>query len=146
MKKEQSAGAVIYYFDEVPCFLLLKYKTYWGFAKGLIEENESEKDTALREIKEETGLENFDIVPGFEEKQNWFFRWEGKLVNKEAVYFLIRVKREEKDRVKISFEHEDFKWVAKEEALKLMKIKANKEMLEKAYKFIQEYEKQGKLF
>ena len=148
IKHEKSAGAVVYYFNQEsrePYFLLLKYTNYWGFAKGIIEESEESKETALREIKEETGFDG-ELVPGFEEKQIWFFRLKNELINKEAVYFLVRIKKENKDKVKISFEHEDFKWLKKDEALELMKIKANKEMIERAYKFILEFEKQKRLF
>jgi len=60
IKHEKSAGAVVYYFNQEsrePYFLLLKYTNYWGFAKGIIEESEESKETALREIKEETGFD-----------------------------------------------------------------------------------------
>jgi len=145
MKNEKSAGAVIYYYDGEPYFLLLKYKNYWGFAKGLIEENESEEETASREVKEETSLE-VKFIPGFKERQKWFFRLNGELINKEASYFLAKVSKDDADKVKISFEHEDFKWLNLDDCLKLVKIKANKELLEKTENFIREIEKQKKLF
>ena len=48
-KKEKSAGAIIYYADEKgPKFLLLKYKTYWGFAKGIIEAEEGMEEHHVR--------------------------------------------------------------------------------------------------
>lgn len=37
---------------------------YYGFPKGHIESGESEEETALREIREETGL-NVNIIGGF---------------------------------------------------------------------------------
>ena len=145
-KKEKSAGAVIYYTEEKePKFLLLKYKTYWGFAKGIIEAGESIEETVGREVKEETGLDNLKIMPGFRYVQTWFYRFEGGLVRKEAIFLLIKVTENEAENVKISFEHEDFRWLNYEDALNQMKIKNNKEMLKKAYDFIKEHEMQKRL-
>ena len=144
-KLEKSAGAIIYFFEKEPKFLLLKYPTYWGFTKGIIEKQEKIEETIKREIKEETGIENFQIVPGFKHEQKWFFKAQGNLVFKEAIFLLVKVSREEAEKVKISFEHEDFAWLSLEEALEKMKIKNNKEMLEKAEKFILEFERQKTL-
>lgn len=146
VRKEKSAGAVIYYADKnEPKFLLLKYKTYWGFAKGIIEAEEGIEETIKREVKEETGLDNFKIIPGFRYIQKWFFRAEGKLVSKEAVFLLVKVTEEQASKVKISSEHEDFKWLTYNEALSYIKIKNNKEMLHDSYDFIKKYEEQKRL-
>jgi len=144
VKQEKSAGAVIYYLDSEPKFLLLKYPTYWGFAKGWLEQEESEKEAAIREIEEETGLK-VEIIPGFSYHQKWFFKLKNELINKEATFFLAKISKEEAEKVKISEEHEDFKFLSYKDALKISKIKANKEMLKAAYDFIQEYEKQKRL-
>lgn len=145
MKQEKSAGAVIFYESNNKIyFLLLKYPTYWGFAKGWLEENETEEEAAIREIEEETGLK-VDLVSGFRHEQKWFFKHEGELIHKEAVFFLAEVSKERAESVKISKEHDDFKWLDYDEAMKIMKIKANKEMLASALKFIQEYKKQRRL-
>jgi len=142
---QKSAGFIVYFKNNKIKFLLLKYPSYWGFVKGLIEENENIKDAAKREFEEETGMSKVEIIPGFEHKQEWFFRFEGKTIKKEAVFFLAKVSDEEARKVKVSFEHEDFKWLEYDEAIKLMKIKNNREMLEKAYEFIKQYERQKKL-
>lgn len=145
MKYEKSAGAVIYYEDSGKIyFLLLKYPSYWGYAKGWIEAGESEEQAAVREIEEEAGLK-VSLIPGFKHGQRWFFRHEGELIYKEAVFFLAQVTREEAGKVKISSEHDDFKWLCYEDAVKIMKVKDNKEMLASALRFIQETRKQKKL-
>ena len=137
MKEEKSAGAIIFYKDKNEIkFLLLKYKNYWGFVKGLIEENESIEDTIKRETLEEANIEIKKFIPKFEFKQHWFFKWEGKLVRKEAIFLLAEITKEQAEKVKISFEHEDFKWLNYNEAIKLIKIKNNKEMLTEAHEFI----------
>jgi len=146
-REEKSAGIILYYIDEnIPYFLLLKYPTYWGFAKGLVEKEESEEETAIRETKEETGIENFNIIEGFEHKQKWFFRWDNELVNKEAIFFLAKITKQEAEKTKVSHEHVDFAWLSLEKAIIKMKIKNNIEMLQAAQDFIIDYEKQKKLF
>lgn len=145
MKQEKSAGAVIYYIDKEPKFLLLKYKTYWGYVKGIIEKDESIEETIKREAKEEVDLD-IKISPGFKHEQNWFFKFNGELVKKQAIFLLAEVSKEEAEKTKISFEHEGFAWLNKEQALKRMKIKNNKEMLEDAYEYILECKKQKSLF
>jgi len=58
MEEEKSAGAVTFYKEGSNIeFLLLHYgKGHWGFPKGHIEANESEEQAMLRELEEETGI------------------------------------------------------------------------------------------
>ena len=58
MKKEKSCGAVVYReTGEQIEILLIRHKNggHWAFPKGHVEKKETEEDTALREIREETG-------------------------------------------------------------------------------------------
>ena len=117
MKKERSAGIV--FFIEKPNgnhFLLLNYPTgHWDFVKGKIEQGESEKETAIREAKEETGISDIEFVEGFEEMINYNFQFDGELIYKEVIFFLAKTKTSE---VKVSHEHLDFTWLNFEKALK----------------------------
>jgi 8-oxo-dGTP pyrophosphatase MutT (NUDIX family) len=143
VKHEKSAGAIIFYVEnDKVLYLLLKYPTYWGFAKGIIEKDESEEEAAKREAEEEAGLRDLKFIGGFKEKIGWFFRAEGELVRKEAVYLLAETKNKQ---IKISEEHEGYKWCEFEEAQKLQRIKQNKKMLEKADNFLKEHLKQKTL-
>lgn len=59
MITENASGAVVYRLvDEQPQYLLLKSATsnFWGFPKGHVEGNETDIETAVREIREETSL------------------------------------------------------------------------------------------
>lgn len=59
MKKEKSCGAIVYrQRDSWVEVLLICHKNggHWAFPKGHVEKGENEEETALREIKEETGL------------------------------------------------------------------------------------------
>lgn len=138
-KKEKSAGAIIFRKGGGNIYyLLLDYgKGYWGFSKGRIEKGEEEKDTARREIKEETGISDIKFIPDFREKISYFFKRKktGKfyLVAKEAIFYLAETK---KKNVKISFEHKGFAWLKYEDALKRITFKNSKNILQKAQKFL----------
>lgn len=59
MKKEKSCGAVVYRGKKGNReILLIRHKNggHWAFPKGHVEKDETEEETALREIREETGL------------------------------------------------------------------------------------------
>lgn len=149
-KQEKSAGAVVFYLNKEnePVFLLLQNtlkKTYWEFPKGKIEKNEDIEETVKREVKEETGLKDFRIISGFKHTLSWFFKFQGQLISKEACYLLVEIAESEKENAKISREHQRLEWMNIEQARKEINIKANRELIEKAYKFIQEYKKQRKL-
>jgi len=144
LRHERSAGAIIFHLkDSEPYFLLLKYPTYWGFVKGLIEKNEGEEQTMKREMAEEAGIYNYEILEGFKETQRWFYRFEGELIRKEAVLYLVKA---DSWNIKISHEHEDFKWCTFKDALELIRIKSNKILMEKAYEFLKKRLSQKTIF
>ena len=140
---EKSVGAVIFIEENNKRkYLLLEYKRindekgkhkYWDFPKGHIEKDEKETDTLFREIKEETGLIDLDVVLGFKEKLRYFFKKDKKLISKEVIYYLLKSNTEE---VRISFEHLGFKWLEYEQALKQIEFKSSKDILKKAENFI----------
>lgn len=114
---EKSCGAVVYRINEKNDIRILLVKNHngkcWTFPKGHIEIGENEQQTALREIKEETGL-NVEIVPGFRQTSN--YRPFGK-IRKTAVFFLAKA---EKSIVSMQQSEIDYYlWVSIEEAMKM---------------------------
>ncbi len=84
---EKSCGAVIYRRKSGNLeFLLIKNRRggNWGFPKGHIERGEDEKATALREVKEETGLDVI-LTEGFRSLSEYHPR--GRIF-KQVVFFL----------------------------------------------------------
>lgn len=133
MRNEKSCGAIIFKQEERKILYLLLYgPSYWGFVKGLVEKEESEEETALRETKEEAGIK-VKLLKGFKETIKYMYKFDGELINKEAIFFIAQA---EEDKVKISEEHEDFKWMDFQEAIELMRFKNQKEILRKANEFI----------
>jgi bis(5'-nucleosidyl)-tetraphosphatase len=118
-------------------YLVLHYHfkgDYWDFPRGKVEGEETEQQTALREIKEETELD-VKFVDGFRETTNWFYRWNGEDVFKEAVYFLAEATEE---KVKISHEHIGFMWLEYKAAMKKLTYDNTKEILKAAHKFLKD--------
>ena len=142
MPYEKSAGAIIYKMIKgEPRYLLLQHsKDYWNFPKGLIEKGEDERETAQREIEEETGLSDLTFFPKFRIRDHYIFRrrgeWpghKGGLTIKDVFLYLARIER---GRVKISWEHRGHKWASYDEAMKLLKYPGTKKALEKAHAFL----------
>jgi bis(5'-nucleosidyl)-tetraphosphatase len=128
---EKSCGAVIYRLtDGKRLYLLLHYEEgHWDFPKGHVEGGESEEQTALREIQEETGITQLEFALGFREMIAYSFRRGGERVPKEVVFFLARTDTE---AVSLSHEHQGFAWLEYPEAVKKATYKNAKILLEKA--------------
>ena len=87
MKREKSCGAlVIRKNGEQYDLVLLRHRFggHWSFPKGHVEAGETERQTALREVKEETGL-SIRLYDGFRECVEYFPQ---AGVKKQVVYFL----------------------------------------------------------
>lgn len=136
MKHEKSAGAVVFRKENgTILYLFLDYKfksEYLGFPRGSIEQGESEKQAARREVKEETGLET-EFVEGFREVIHWFYRRDGDTVSKNVILFLAQAKS---DQVKVSEEHVGYKWLTFEEAIDQLKFENPRRVMRKAQDFL----------
>lgn len=87
MKREKSCGAlVIHKNGEQYDLVLLRHRFggHWSFPKGHVEAGESERQTALREVREETGL-TIRLYDNFRESVEYFPK---PGVKKQVVYFL----------------------------------------------------------
>lgn len=90
--REPTAGGVIFrrnQKNEVEILLIQDSKDRWTIPKGHIEEGETAQETAKREIGEEAGLHNVEII-GWLGKINFRYRRIDKLVLMTTQVFLVK--------------------------------------------------------
>ncbi|MDG6988928.1 MAG: NUDIX domain-containing protein [Nitrososphaerota archaeon] len=132
--EERSAGAVV--FRDTPGgrrYLLLQNGGRWDFPKGGVEKGETELDTVMREVEEETGLREIRILPGFRKIIEYYYRRDRKNIHKQVVYLLASTSTE---KVRISFEHQGFGWFAYKEAVLKASYDNSKVTLSEAERFV----------
>jgi bis(5'-nucleosidyl)-tetraphosphatase len=137
--REKSCGAVVFLKKEDQTkYLLLNYAAgHWDFVKGNVELNETEKETVLRELQEETAITDATFIDGFKETIAYFYRRQGLTVHKEVVFFIIETHTE---RVELSFEHVGYIWLDYKRSMEKLNFKNAKDVLQKAHDFLK---KQG---
>ena len=133
--REKSCGAVVFIKkEEQTKYLLLNYAAgHWDFVKGNVEINETEKETVLRELKEETAITDATFMENFKEKIAYFYRRQGLTVHKEVVFFIIETHTE---KVELSFEHVGYIWLDYKHAMEKLNFKNAKDVLQKAHDFL----------
>ena len=89
MNTEKSCGAIVYTKDGgcIKYLIICSKEGIYGFPKGHMEEGETEVETALREISEETGLA-VRFIDGFRAEDSHAFVRDGETRLKRIVYFL----------------------------------------------------------
>ena len=131
-KQDTDAGAVVINSKNEFLLLFKRSYQYWESPKGHMEGQEDELGTMDREVKEETGIKNYELIKGFKHVMKYTYEKEGVVINKTVNMYLIRTD----DPVNICIEHEKYEWVNYEDALKMVKHEGQKQMLKKAYEFI----------
>ena len=131
---EKSCGVVLLNSNKV---LLLQHPDtttsgHWDFPKGHVEKGEDEVQTALRELKEETGIDNVKIIDDFNHPISYNLLRNGDTILKEVVFFLGITNQE---KVSISSEHQNFAWLQYESAYERLTYDNAKKTLKEAFVF-----------
>jgi 8-oxo-dGTP pyrophosphatase MutT (NUDIX family) len=133
MKMKKGAGAIVYRDTERgPEFLLLHRALNWEgyeFAKGGIKSGESPEETAKRELAEEAGLKEAEVIGKIEGKISW--KKEGRLYD----YDFFLVKSSGKEAVKLPSgkpEHDSYRWVKGKDVPEWLENEQSKEAFRKA--------------
>lgn len=121
MKHEKSCGCII--IEDKKVLLIKQTNGIWGFPKGHVEENETELQTAEREVKEETNID----VKIDETKRYTMHYTTDKGASKEVVLFLAQktggdISRQESEILQIE-------WLNFEDAIKKLSYSNTKELL-----------------
>ncbi len=133
-RTEVSAGGVVYRrgTDGIEVVLAARRTRRgdlaWGLAKGGIEADETPEQAAVREVREETGIEA-EIEASLGETR-YFYVWEGVRIRKTVHFFLMRATGGDPDDR--DDEMEDVQWFPLERSLKRAAYRGEREVLGRA--------------
>jgi 8-oxo-dGTP pyrophosphatase MutT (NUDIX family) len=132
-RREVSAGGVVYRRRRGKVQVALaarrtrRGELVWGLPKGEIEPGETAEVAAVREVREETGLEARIEDPLGEIR--YMYVWEGVRIRKAVHFFLMRATG---GHVSLhDHEMEDVRWFPLDEAVRAAAYKGEREVLER---------------
>jgi 8-oxo-dGTP pyrophosphatase MutT (NUDIX family) len=132
--REVSAGGVVYRRDGDSIEVVLasrrtrRGELAWGLAKGGIEEGESLEDAAVREVREETGIEA-EIEESLGDTR-YFYVWEDTRIRKIVHFFLMRATGG--DPADRDDEMEEVRWFPIERAHKRAAYRGERDVIARA--------------
>ena len=133
MEIERSCGAVVFtrVNKELRFVIIQSLEGTYGFPKGHMNSYETERQTALREVREETGLD-VRILPDFREPVEYIIPMNGHL--KKVMYYLATY--ENQTPVPQPEEVRKIALLSYEEAMRIFQYDNYRTVLQKAYRTI----------
>jgi len=141
LKINYSFGVVVFYrFPRSVKYLIIKHsKGHWAFPKGHRDEGEKKIETALRELKEETGIKKVNLIlKKILIKEQYFFIDKKGVKNLKKVDYFVGESMT-KDVNIDNKEIVNYKWCNLKSALEIITYKETKISLQKANKFVKTY-------
>lgn len=137
--KEPTAGGVVWRRGEkgIEILLIQDAKDRWTIPKGHIEEGENAKDTAVREIEEETGLKDTKIQHWLG-KINFRYRRQQSLVLMTTEIYLVEALKNSDD-LKPEEWMKGIRWMPVNDALDKIEYEDIAKLILKALKLIREH-------
>lgn len=124
--EEKACGCII--IEDNKVLLIKQTSDQWGFPKGHVEHDETEEETAKREVKEET---NLDVEINLNKRYEMFYTTD-KGRYKQVVFFL--AKKIGGEMQKQESEIKEIQWFDFQEALETFTFENTKELFEKVLK------------
>lgn len=139
MKREFSAGGLVFrQQNNRRKWLIAQHSQHkgWVFPKGLIGDNnkeESSEETAIREVKEETGIEG-KIICKLKEPVTYFYTWQNEKRFKTVYYFLMKyVSGDTSDH---DWEMSQVEWLPEDEVEARLSYKSDKKAFKEALEIV----------
>lgn len=131
VKWEFSAGGVVYKKeDDGLKILLIRNKDRYGFPKGNVERTEKKEDAAVREVKEETGVDA--QIEEYLGNVEYWYRSAVDTIHKFVYYYLMRYTGGEINPQKEEIEAAE--WVPVENVMDMLSFDKDKKVFEIALK------------
>lgn len=104
----------------------------WQLPKGLIDEGESEEQAALREVREEAGIE-CAIIEKLETVEYWYFATQkGNSVRYHKFVHFFLLEFISGDVRNHDYEIAEARWVSPDKAIEMLAFKSEKDVVKKA--------------
>jgi len=139
--EERAAGFVLFRtIHQQRQYLLLRHQNggHWAFPKGRLEPGEREFEAAIREIFEETCIDQIHPIPGFRKTSEYHFRRDEQRIAKTVAYFLAETPQLD---VALSSEHTDFQWLQFDDAMCALSYDESRRILSDAHRLLAESDK-----
>lgn len=132
MRDAVSAGGVVFRAEGGRWLIVLVRVAggRWTIPKGLLESGETERRAALREVREETGLET-EIVAKLGEIDYWFY-WRPERVRYHKFVHFFLMRHMGGSTADHDAEVDEVCWFALAEALRAVTYRTERDMLQKA--------------
>jgi 8-oxo-dGTP pyrophosphatase MutT (NUDIX family) len=137
MIEATSAGAILFRDTRGEReYLLLKSRPGdWEFPKGGVEGEEELQQTAIREVTEEAGIEDFRLINGFRREYDYVFEAGGNTIHKTVHLFIAR---SFEASAELSEEHRDLQWRDYQQALNTVTQDGPRDILRDAHDYLDE--------
>ncbi|ERG88681.1 MAG: NTP pyrophosphohydrolase [halophilic archaeon J07HX5] len=138
MKEATSAGAILFRDTRGRReYLLLKSRPGdWEFPKGGVEGDEELQQTAIREVEEEAGIEDFRLIDGFRQDYDYVFEASGTTIHKTVHLFIAH---SFETSAELSNEHRDLQWRDYEQAINTITQDGPRNILRDAQTFLDDH-------
>jgi len=134
-----SAGGVAFRWQDSDleiAIVSVKPKFRWQLPKGIVDPGESPPVTAVREVKEEAGIET-DLIKLIETIEYWYrSEQNGRPVRFHKFVHFYLLEYRSGDVSNHDHEVEESRWVSFEEAIEMLAFKSEREVVEKAREMI----------